>query len=63
MLAPCSGVCHIVSCRWENYDPNKKWDKYSTGESGIVRDEKSGKMLEFKPGQEPGLQVKNKKLA
>ena len=26
--------------RWEIYDANKKWESYSTGASGIVRDEK-----------------------
>jgi len=26
--------------RWELYDPKKKWDTYTTGSSGIVRDEK-----------------------
>jgi len=44
MNFPCS--------RWENFNPDKKWDTYSTGESGIVVDDK-GRDIKFKPGMSP----------
>jgi len=31
---------NFPASRWEYWDPQKKWDSYSTGSSGIVRDEK-----------------------
>jgi len=31
---------NFPTSRWELYDANKKWDSYTTGSSGVVRDEK-----------------------
>jgi hypothetical protein len=41
-------LTRLCTCRWEAYNPNKKWDTYSTGASGVVRDSKGNEKVDGK---------------